>query len=153
MTVYAGSPRRKGLMSLLVTLSTVSMSFGIMSLTDFNIPTLSRDSSPSDISMWYMEAEYFGNWCWLQKQPGRCSWHNSNQQKPFQKHEWELEHSLFAYCSEDGVCAVLTEGVLMRSWTSLFQPSWAQQAWSISLEKIALPILKVFRFLGKQLKK
>lgn len=138
MPVYAGRQawtRRESLMSPLMTLSTVSMSFRITSPVDFSSPTLTKDKSLSDISMWRTEAGYFGNWCWLQMKPGRYGWASSNQQKPFQKHEWELEHALFAYCFKDGVCAVLTKGMLMRLWISLFQPSWAQQAWSISVEK------------------
>lgn len=86
----------------------------------FQYSSPTKDSSLPDTSKWRTKPGYFGNWCLLQKQPGICSWASSNQQKPFHRHEWELEHALLAYCFKDRVCAVLAGGMPMRPRTSLF---------------------------------
>lgn len=86
------------------------MSFGMTIPSDFNIPVLWKDSSISHISKWHTKAGYFGNWCLLQEQPGICSRASSSQQKPFHRHEWELEHALLADCFRQSLCCPRRRG-------------------------------------------
>lgn len=143
-------------MSPLATFLTVPMSFGITSLSDFNIPVLWKDSSISHISKWHTKAGYFGNWCLLQKQPGICSRASSSQQKPFHRHEWELEHALCAYCSRQSLCCPLRRGAnetLDLSFSSLVEHNKRKTFPLKKKTNKTLSFLKCYRFLGKQLKK